>query len=200
MTIKQRTASTDETANIVIVEDKSETAELYAAWLREQYNVQIATSGEQALDVVDDRTDIVLLDRRMPKLSGDEVLRKLRQRDYDCVVTMVTGVKPDFDVVDMGFDDYITKPVERRELYELVESLQVRSTFPEKSQEVFALASKKALLESERDDPELAESPEYRQLVTRLRTAQTELQQMLETSTGGNDSAWAFRTIEDASG
>ena len=153
---------------VLIVEDEPDLAQLYTAWLREHCTVRTAYDGEEALEQIDDEVDVVLLDRRMPGLSGDEVLDTIRERDLDCRVAMVTAVEPDFDIVEMGFDDYLVKPVSDDDLIDTVDQLLLRSTYDEQLQELFALASKKALLKSQKTEAELRASEEYARLEDRI--------------------------------
>jgi len=159
----------------LVVEDEPDLARLYSAWLREACTVRTAYSGAQALDAIEEEIDIVLLDRRMPDLSGDEVLETIRERGLDIRVAMVTAVEPDFDIVGMGFDDYLVKPVSERELMETVDQLLLRSTYDEQMQEYFALASKKAVLDAEKPEAELRASEEYARLEDRLAVLRTEI-------------------------
>lgn len=108
MTSDTLTDSEPLTGTVLIVEDEQPLADLYAAWLTETYSIRTAYDGEQALDQLDEQVAVVLLDRRMPQLSGDDVLERIRERNYDCHVAMVSGVHPDFDIIEMGFDDYLT--------------------------------------------------------------------------------------------
>jgi DNA-binding response OmpR family regulator len=153
---------------VLIVEDEPDLADLYSAWLREACTVRTAYNGAQALDAIDEEIDIVLLDRRMPGLSGDEVLETIRDRGLDTRVAMVTAVEPDFDIIGMGFDDYLVKPVSQRDLMETVDQLLLRSTYDEQMQEFFALASKKAVLDAQKTEAELRASEEYARLEDRL--------------------------------
>src|SRR6056297_1258872 len=153
---------------VLIVEDEPDLADLYAAWLEDSCSVRTAYNGSQALDAIDEVVDVVLLDRRMPGLSGDTVLNTIRDRGLDCRVAMVTAVEPDFDIVEMGFDDYLVKPVSTDDLTSTVDQLLLRSTYDEQLQEFFALASKKALLDSQKTEAELRASEEYRRLEDRL--------------------------------
>jgi len=164
---------------VLVVEDESDLADLYAAWLREHCAVRTTYGGAAAVDAIDDTVDIVLLDRRMPGLSGDEVLDTIRDRDLECRVAMVTAVEPDFDIVEMGFDDYLVKPVSKDDLVETVEQLLLRSEYDERIQEFFALASKKALLDAEKNDAELRASEEYARLVDRLAVLREEVDETL---------------------
>jgi DNA-binding response OmpR family regulator len=153
---------------VLIVEDEPDLADLYAAWLQDACTVRTAYDGSEALDQLDGGIDIVLLDRRMPGLSGDEVLETIRDRELDARVAMVTAVEPDFDIIQMGFDDYLVKPVSKEDLLETVDQLLLRSTYDEQIQEFFALASKKALLDSQKTEAELRASEEYARLEDRL--------------------------------
>ena len=182
---------------VLVVEDEPDLADLYAAWLGDGYDVRTAYGGEEALDMLDEAVDVVLLDRRMPGLSGDEVLAAVRDRGIDCRVAMVTAVEPDFDIVAMGFDDYLVKPVARDSLVATVESLFRRTEYDSGVQELFALASKKAVLESEKSRAALADSAEYRRLDERLDELREELDERLDElrDEGGFDRT--FRDIGD---
>lgn len=160
---------------VLIVEDEPDLADLYATWLRENCTVRVAYGGHEALDELDEDVDVVLLDRRMPDLSGDEALAEIRNRGFDCRVAMVTAVEPDFDIVAMGFDDYLVKPVTKDALRETVSTLCTRSAYDEGVQELFSLASKKALLESEKGSTELDESEEYAELTAQIEALQADL-------------------------
>ena len=167
------------TPSVLIVEDEPDLADLYAAWLGESCEIETAYDGETALNAIDDGIDIVLLDRRMPGLSGDRILTTIRDRGLDCRVAMVTAVEPDFDIIGMGFDDYLVKPVSKDELRRIVEQLQLRSSYDEQLQEFFALASKKALLDAKKTDAELKSSQEYARLRDRLAVLRVEVNETM---------------------
>ena len=156
---------------VLVVEDEPDLADLYAAWLGDEYRVRTAYGGREALDQLDeadDEVDAILLDRRMPGLSGDEVLTAVRDRGIDCRVAMVTAVEPDFDILEMGFDDYLVKPVTSDTLRETVEGLLRRGEYDTEVQELFSLTSKKAMLESEKSASDLADNEEYQRLTDRI--------------------------------
>ncbi|MEF8841536.1 MAG: HalX domain-containing protein [Haloarculaceae archaeon] len=149
---------------VLVVEDERSLAELYAAWLAEEYAVETVNNGEAALAAYDADVDLVLLDRRLPGLSGDRVLEHVREQDTDCRVAMVSAVTPDFDIYGMGFDDYLVKPVSRDELLDLVERMLRVNEYDEGLRRHFALSSKLALLRSHKSEAELEDSEEYRAL------------------------------------
>lgn len=163
-------------ATVLVVDDEEDVATLYSLFLAEKYDVRTATSGEEALDVVDEDVDVALLDRRMPGMSGDEVLRALRERELDCRVAMLTAVEPDGDIVDMPFDDYRVKPADRSELLGLVDTLLERAAYDQQSQEFFTLASKKAALEVAGND----DTEEYRRLVDKLEEVREDIDETLD--------------------
>jgi len=155
-------------AEVLVVEDEPDLADLYADWLKEDYTVSTAYSGEEALDHLDHSIDVVFLDRRMPGISGDSVLETIRREGYDCRVSMVTAVEPDFDIVQMGFDDYLVKPATKEQLSDTVERLKIRSNYNDKLDEYAALVSKKTALMMEKSAPELQSNEEYQELETRI--------------------------------
>lgn len=167
------------TTTVLIVEDERPLADLYAAWLTETYPVRTAYDGEQALRQLDDDVAVVLLDRRMPGLAGDDVLEKIRERDYDCRVAMVSGIDPDFDVIEMGFDDYLTKPVSQSELRETVDRLLTIATYDRRIQKYFALVSKLGALESEKERVALEANEEYGSLKQRAAEERERLDTLL---------------------
>jgi DNA-binding response OmpR family regulator len=164
------TAATNHTdeATVLVVDDERDIADLYTAWLEENYAVRTAYGAREALDKTDSGLDVVLLDRQMPEMTGDEVLERIRERELDCRVVMVTAVDPDFDIVDMPFDDYLTKPVMLEELRDAVERMSTRDEYDEKVQDFFALSAKKATLEAQKDPVELRNNEEYEQLDQRV--------------------------------
>lgn len=154
-------------ATILVVEDETELADEYANVLSE-YDVRTAYSGEAALEAFDSSVDVVLLDRRMPGLSGDEVLATISEKNTDCRIVMVTAVEPDIDIVEMEFDEYLVKPVSTETLLSVVEQMVARNDHDERLQEMFAVASKLATLESKLELQQLNRSKEYSTLRNRF--------------------------------
>jgi len=155
---------------ILVVEDEPSVAEGYELWLADQYEIRLAYDGQEALETIDDSVDVVLLDRMMPKLSGKQVLREIRNRGIDCRVAMVTAVEPDFEVIEMGFDAYITKPPERQELLDTIEQLLDRSTVSDTFQEYHSLMARKGALQTQKTETELAGNEAYQDLLEQIET------------------------------
>lgn len=113
---------------ILLVEDERKVASFIARALREStYAVDIAESGEKALEIgADVLYDAILLDVRLPGLSGIEVCRELRQRGIEAPVLMLTArglVEQRVEGLDAGADDYLTKPFVLAELLARVRAL-----------------------------------------------------------------------------
>jgi DNA-binding response OmpR family regulator len=164
----------DTSATVLVVDDEREVADAYALRLRSRYDVQTAYGGEEALELVDENVDVVLLDRRMP-FSGDKVLERIREREYDCRVIMVTAVDPGFGIVDMPFDDYLCKPIEKADLFSAIEQQLEAASYDDPLTEFFSLVAKMAVLEDERTPEQLDASSEYVRMQRRADELRAEL-------------------------
>ena len=107
-------------ATILVVEDEDSFVEALTIGLkREGFRVQVARDGAEALDIFDAvKPDLVLLDVMLPKVSGIDVCRELRRRSSVPII-MVTAKGSEIDTVvglEVGADDYVTKPYRLREL------------------------------------------------------------------------------------
>ncbi|WP_205737468.1 response regulator, partial [Halorubrum lacusprofundi] len=145
-------------ATILIVDDELEVADSYAFRLKRSYDVQTPYGGQEAVDAVDEDVDVVLLDRRMPNMSGYEALQAIREAGYDCRVIMITAIEPEFDIVEMSFDDYLCKPIEQGTLQQAIESQLTAKEYDETVSDLFRATSKIAVLEAEKTAEELASS------------------------------------------
>ncbi len=108
-------------ATILIAEDEADLAMGLKDNLQfEGYNVVVASDGEAALLAVQEHSpDLVLLDVMMPKLNGLEVCRRIRESGYMIPILMLTAKAEEIDIVrglEVGADDYVTKPFSVREL------------------------------------------------------------------------------------
>jgi len=192
---------------ILVVEDEPSVTKLYVQFLEPEYTVLTAETAQAGIDILLGQgaatdagaaeIDAVLLDRRLPDAPGEEVLDLIEEQGFDCRVAMVTGVEPDFDIVGMGFDLYIVKPVTRSELLEAVETLFVRSEYGGLLREAASLASKRALLESQKTEAELEASEEYSILLERMSELDDELLD-LAGSLSSDDYRVMFRDLGNA--
>jgi two-component system response regulator RegX3 len=105
---------------ILVVEDEDSFIDALTVGLsREGFRVRVARDGSEALELFDAvRPDLVLLDVMLPKISGVDVCRELR-RQSQVPIIMVTAKSAEIDTVvglEVGADDYVTKPYRLREL------------------------------------------------------------------------------------
>jgi two-component system response regulator RegX3 len=121
---------------VLVVEDEDAYVEGLTRGLeREGFKVHIARDGVEALEVFDDvRPDLVLLDVMLPRLSGIDVCRELRARGSGVPIIMVTARGAEIDTVvglEVGADDYVTKPYRLRELVARMRAVLRRRTVEE---------------------------------------------------------------------
>jgi two-component system response regulator RegX3 len=120
---------------VLVVEDEESFSDALSYMLRrEGYEVEVAQTGPDAL-VAFDRggADLVLLDLMLPGLSGTEVCRELRNRSHVPII-MVTARDAEVDKVvglELGADDYVTKPFSSRELVARIRAVMRRGAEPE---------------------------------------------------------------------
>ncbi len=117
-------------ARILITDDNQQNCELLEAYLSgESVEIEMAFDGHEALAKVETfHPDIILLDIMMPRMSGYEVCKQLKQNaaTKDIPILMVTALNEMGDIekaVNAGCDDFLTKPVNRLELTTRVRSL-----------------------------------------------------------------------------
>ncbi|WP_158853901.1 response regulator transcription factor [Halorhabdus sp. CUG00001] len=169
-----------EATTVLIVEDEQHLADLYAEYLTDQYDVRTAYGGQQAIDTLDATVDVVLLDRRMPVVSGNEVLATIEQRGLDVQVAMVTAVDPDFDIIDLGVDDYVVKPVSKGTLRDIVDRLETISQYNEQRRKLTAKTLKRNVLEVEKTRPELADSERFSELEDEIERIEADVEELAE--------------------
>jgi DNA-binding response OmpR family regulator len=169
----------ERSSTVLIVEDEQGLADLFGIWLRKQFEVRVAYSGEEALEVFDEeQVDIVLLDRRMPGLSGEEVLQSIREGGDAQQVIMVTAVQPTGELASIDVDDYLLKPIDQTELLRAVEAAELILSYDESIAELLSLTARRATLEANLDETELVEDDRYGELLRKIR----ELEEQADTT------------------
>jgi len=97
----------------------------------EGYKVETASTGPEGLEkALDLELDIIILDLMLPELDGLEICKELRRRNIGTPIIMLTAKSQEFDKVlglELGADDYITKPFSTLELHARVKALLRRS-------------------------------------------------------------------------
>ncbi|HET6664922.1 MAG TPA: response regulator transcription factor [Acidimicrobiales bacterium] len=135
---------TERDTTILVVEDEDSFVDALLVGLkREGFRVQVARDGAQALDLFDAvDPDLVLLDVMLPKVSGIDVCREIRSRSRVPII-MVTAKSSEIDTVvglEVGADDYVTKPYRLRELV-----ARIRAVLRRRPVESEALVSRDAV-------------------------------------------------------
>ncbi|MDR2834045.1 MAG: response regulator YycF [Streptococcaceae bacterium] len=125
---------------ILVVDDEKPISDIVKFNLtKEGYEVLTAYDGEEAIAMVkEELPDLILLDLMLPKIDGLEVAREVR-KSYDMPIIMVTAKDSEIDKVlglELGADDYVTKPFSNRELVARVKAnLRRHSTIEAKAEE-----------------------------------------------------------------
>lgn len=117
---------------VLLVEDESSLSEPLSFLLtREGFEVQVAEDGQAALDLFTrEQFDIILLDLMIPKLAGTEVCKRIRLTS-NVPIIMLTAKDTELDKVlglELGADDYVTKPYSTRELLARIKAVLRRHT------------------------------------------------------------------------
>lgn len=173
---------------VMVVEDQEHLRRIFASHLEGSYDVVTVGSGEEALDRLAPDIEVVLLDRRLPGKDGEEVLQQIRERG-EFRVAMVTAVAPDFDIIEMAFDDYLTKPVFGEDLHAVVEHLLDLRSYDRTLKEYLSLVRKRSLLLEEKRETELLESDEFQALEDELAERRRELDRLRDTLDVDDDPA-----------
>jgi len=125
----------DKTHSVLVVEDEPSISSFVAAYLKNAgYSVRTAGNGAEALrQVAAEKPALVVLDLMLPDIDGVEVCRRIRSQS-DLPILMLTARDEDVDKIiglEVGADDYLTKPFNPRELVARVKSI-LRRTVPER--------------------------------------------------------------------
>ena len=128
---------TAQAQTVLVVEDESSIASFVALYLKNAgYSVRTVATGADALAQANaERPDLIVLDLMLPDVDGIEVCRRLR-KDSDVPILMLTARDEDVDKIiglEVGADDYLTKPFNPRELVARVKSI-LRRSVPERRQ------------------------------------------------------------------
>lgn len=108
---------------VLVVDDEQDVVEVLGLHLPDECNVRRAYDGKEAIDEAGQAVDLVLLDRRLPEYSGDEVLDELRDSDHEFDVVLVSAVEEEYGTDDLDYDDYISKPFTADEIQRTVDNL-----------------------------------------------------------------------------
>lgn len=110
---------------VLVVEDEPELADIFSIWLSDLFSVETVTRGADAIEALNPDLDVIVLDWRIPDVSGAEVLEAIREHGLACPVAIITGADPELIGVDDDVDLVLRKPVRSDELVGAVEELVV---------------------------------------------------------------------------
>lgn len=117
--------------SVLVVDDEEHICELVKTYLKDEFDITTANDGQTALELFEDkRFDLVILDIMLPGLSGWEVCRSIRKKGNTPII-MLTAKDEDIDKIlglELGADDYVTKPFNPRELLARVKAVLRRFT------------------------------------------------------------------------
>jgi two-component system response regulator RegX3 len=121
-------------AKVLVVEDEQSLREALVFFLeKEGHQVSVAVDGEEAIRVFENESpDIILLDLMLPKLDGNQVCKQIRQSS-NVPIIMLTAKDSEIDKIvglEIGADDYITKPYSTRELLARIKAVLRRQVEP----------------------------------------------------------------------
>lgn len=134
---------------VLIVEDDEDINNILKTYLEEgNYEVYQAFSGSEARFYIDKDIDIFLLDLMLPGLTGEELIKEIRMKTDTpiLVISGKTSIEDKVNVLELGADDYMIKPFEKREVLARVKVLLRRVKFQEESSEREILSYKNIVL------------------------------------------------------
>lgn len=165
-------------ASVLIVDDEEDVANTYQQYLKTDYETQVATNGGEALTKLSD-IDVVLLDRRMPGMSGDELLDQIHDWGTDIRVIIVSAVRPDVDLLDKRFSRYMQKPTTKEELHEAIQQVRLIDEYVDLMTEYREVVERYSVLQATFDRPDIKEQDEF----TKLKQDIAELQDRIDETT-----------------
>jgi two-component system, OmpR family, KDP operon response regulator KdpE len=134
-------ASPERTANVLVVDDEEQIRRALRSVLQiRHYEVDLASTAEEALEMTSARTpDIIILDLSLPGMSGLEACRRLREWYHGpiLVLSVRSGDEDKIAALDLGADDYLTKPFSTGELLARIRALLRRTRGAESSEGMF---------------------------------------------------------------
>jgi DNA-binding response OmpR family regulator len=149
-----------QTQSVLVVEDEASIASFVSLYLKNAgYEVATATTGAEALGAVERRApSLVVLDLMLPDIDGIEICRRIRQKS-DLPILMLTARDEDVDKIiglEVGADDYMTKPFNPRELVARVKSILRRATPERRDRETEVIQHGDLVIDSGRREAKVA--------------------------------------------
>lgn len=161
---------------VLIADDERQLTDVYARWLDDTCTTRTAYCGDTAMELLNERVDIAVLDRQMPDYSGEEVLAAIREKGLDCRTAIISANEPDLGMLEVEYDLYQVKPLtDPDEFQGLLETLRRRSAYDSCTQRLLALASKKRDIQTYVTESKRRNSSSYSELCEELETLATDV-------------------------
>lgn len=157
-------------------------AETYEQALQDEYEVDTATSVEEALDVIDEDHDVVILDRQLSQETDLVIVDELQKQGVDCRIVLVFDEEPTASVLELGCTDYLVTPVDGQELTETVGRVVQIGEYVDRRRELGSKKLTRNVMEVEHSESELADDDTYQELtaeIERLESAVDEIEDEL---------------------
>jgi DNA-binding response OmpR family regulator len=132
--------------SVLILEDERMVATILAEYFTDSYDTRHVSTGHEAIEAHGEATDVVVVDRKLEGMSGDDAAERIREEDARQLVLCVSGIEPDDDVYELAYDDYVHKPVAEAEVRTRLELLLDRSGLEPPAREYLSLRSKQVAL------------------------------------------------------
>lgn len=181
----------------LIVDDEPAVVDAHAEALPDDHEIRRAYDGREALEAYDTTVDLVLLDRRLPDRCGDDVLAEIRRRPGTCRVVLVTALEPDFEVLELDIDDYLTKPVSPADLRDVVERFAARGAPTESIRRYFSLVTRRATYEAKLSDADLETHEGYRAVLEEIEAMEERLDGTIEDLTLADYAATYHELVDE---
>jgi DNA-binding response OmpR family regulator len=123
---------------VLIVDDEEVNIKIIEAYLNNEYDIITAQNGREAMEKIDrDEPDIVLLDLMMQIMSGYEVCKRIKENEATrfipvVMITALAGPEAKIKAIEIGADDYLSKPINRIELIPRIKSLLRKKYYEDK--------------------------------------------------------------------
>jgi DNA-binding HxlR family transcriptional regulator/DNA-binding response OmpR family regulator len=132
--------------SVLILEDERMVADILAEYCSASYDAQHVRTGKEALERYTGETDLLVVDRKLEGMSGDDAAARIRAECERQLILCVSGVEPDDDICELPYDDYVHKPVAEDEIRSRLELLLDRAELDATVREYLSLRSKQAAL------------------------------------------------------
>ena len=172
---------TDEnpTKTVLFVISERTTAERYAGWLAPQYPTELTTDWRAALDVLGDKTAVVVFSCDLQNIAPLEFVDHVQTTGYNGKIVLIINPQSELDITEVHFDSVLSKPVSKETLIETVEKSMLQVRYETRLEQHLSLAKRKAQWDVKMSDEELKTDNRYANLIVELNRLDTELDKLL---------------------